>query len=245
MRIAKAVAAGVLFVVLAASSASAQVQLSIRSGRVTLTATNATVRQILTEWARVGQTKIVNVERIPGGPLTLQLTNVPEQEALDILLRSVTGYVAAPRPVVVANLSRYDRILVLATAAVARAPVATPVAQRPPVFQQQQPPADAGDDQPSIPPRGPLFQTFQRPPANPQQGGPSTTPGVLPPQPAPDVLDPRGQTESAPAGGQPSAGYPGATAVGTPRPGMIVQPPAQPGAAQPGQTGQPATPQER
>ena len=98
MLTAKTIAGGALLLVLAASTASAEVQLSIRDGRVTLVATNATVRQILTEWARIGQTKIVNVERIPGGPLTLQFTNVPEQEALDILLRSVTGYMAAPRP---------------------------------------------------------------------------------------------------------------------------------------------------
>lgn len=235
MRIAKAIAAGALFVVIAASTASAEVQLSIRDGRVTLTATNATVRQILTEWARIGQTKIVNVERIPGGPLTLQLTNVPEQEALDILLRSVTGYMAAPRPVAVANLSHYDRILVLPTAAVARVPVAapsTPVAQRPPVFQQQQPPADADDDQPSIvqPPRGPLFPIFQpTQPVNPQQGGASATPGAFPPQPvapAPNgavVEQQNGQTIFV-------APFPGAAAAaGAPRPGMVVQPPVQPG----------------
>ena len=80
-----------------ASAASAEVQLSIQNGRVSLVAKDATVRQILTEWARVGQTKIVNVERIPGGPLTLELNNVPEQEALDILLRSISGYMAAPQ----------------------------------------------------------------------------------------------------------------------------------------------------
>jgi len=244
MRTAKAIAGGALFMVLAASTASAEVQLSIGDGRVTLVATNATVRQILTEWARIGQTKIVNVERIPGGPLTLQLTNVPEQEALDILLRSVTGYVAAPRPVAVANLSHYDRILVLPTAAVARVPVAAPpapVAQRPPVSRPQQPPADADDDQPSIaPPRGPLFPTFQTAqPVNPQPGGASATPGAIPPQPAPFIVDPRGQTVTTPATGQPFVVYPGATAVGTPRPGMVVQPPVQPGVIQPGQPEQP------
>jgi hypothetical protein len=41
--------------------------LSIHDGRVSIVAKDATVRQILTEWARVGRTKIVNVERIPGG----------------------------------------------------------------------------------------------------------------------------------------------------------------------------------
>src|SRR5437667_5875962 len=120
---------------LTASTAFAEVKVTMQEGRVSIVAKDATVRQILTEWARVGQTKIVNVERIPGGPLTLQLTNMPEQEALDILLASVTGYMAAPRPVTAANLSYYDRILVLPTAAVARVPVAapaSPVAQRPP-----------------------------------------------------------------------------------------------------------------
>ena len=81
----------------AGSTALADVQLTIRDGRVSLVAKDATVRQILTEWARVGQTKIVNVERIPGGPITLELKDVPEQEALEVLLRSVSGYMAAPR----------------------------------------------------------------------------------------------------------------------------------------------------
>ena len=63
----------------------------MHDGRVTVVAKDATVRQILTEWARVGQTKIVNVERIPGGPISIELTDVPEAQALDVLLRSVSG----------------------------------------------------------------------------------------------------------------------------------------------------------
>src|SRR5437773_353951 len=93
---------------LAGSVASAEVQLSLQDGRVTLVAKDATVRQILTEWARIGQTTIVNVDRIPGGPVTLELSNVPEQQALDVLLRSLSGYLAAPRPAAAANLSRFD-----------------------------------------------------------------------------------------------------------------------------------------
>jgi hypothetical protein len=222
--------AGALFLVLAASTASADVQLSIQDGRVTLTATNATVRQILTEWARVGQTKIVNVERIPGGPLTLQLTNMPEQEALDMLLRSVTGYMAAPRSTPVANLSHYDRILVLPKAAVARTPVVAPPTRQP-VFQ---PPPDNDDDQPSVgqPPRGPLFPTFQQPPPNEQE--PAITgfpgfPGGFPPQPAQAPYGtPVDQQTGQPLFVAPAPG--GAQApVGTPRPGMIIQPPVQPG----------------
>ena len=82
---------------LLASTASAEVQLSIQNGRVSLKAKDATLRQIMQEWARVGQTKVVNVERIPGGPINLELIDVPEAEALDVLLRTVSGYIAAPR----------------------------------------------------------------------------------------------------------------------------------------------------
>ena len=39
---------------LVASTASAEVQLSILNGRVTLKAKDATLRQIMQEWARVG-----------------------------------------------------------------------------------------------------------------------------------------------------------------------------------------------
>ena len=219
MKMAAAVATGVFVVLIAASSASAEVQLAIRDGRVTLVATNATVRQILTEWARVGQTKIVNVERIPGGPQTLQLTNMPEQEALDLLLRSVTGFVAAERPVAAANLSRYDRILVLPTTAVAR--VAVPAAQTP-VFQQpsviQRLPPDPNDDEPGVvqEPRGPLFPTFQAVP-------PGTAPRVVVEQRQPGTQQPQTGT---PAPAEPVVSpFPGASAVGTPRPGMVVQPP--------------------
>ena len=117
----------------AGSTAFADVQLIIRNGQVSLVAKDATVRQILTEWARVGQTKIVNVERIPGGPITLELRNVPEQEALDVLLRSVSGYMAAPRAAGVANASAFDRIIVMPTSVAPRAPAG---GAPPPVFPQ-------------------------------------------------------------------------------------------------------------
>src|SRR4030095_11786367 len=74
--------------------ASADVQLSMQDGRVTLKATNATVREILAEWAKGGQAKIVNGERLTGAPLTIELTNVTEGQALDVLLRTVAGYLA-------------------------------------------------------------------------------------------------------------------------------------------------------
>src|SRR5262245_48048515 len=142
----------------AATTASADVQLTIQDGRVTLLAKDATVKQILTEWARVGQTRIVNVERIPGGPVTLELRDVPEQQALRVLLRSLGGYVTAPRTTAVANASMFDRILVMPVIAPPPAPVSAaapppapaPFAFQPPQFQ----PSAQDDDRDDIPPPG-------------------------------------------------------------------------------------------
>ena len=90
-------------------------QLSIQNGIVTLDAQEVTVRQILAEWARVGKTRIVNGERLSGGPITLKLAGVPEKQALEIVLRTVPGYMAMPRDTFVADASRYDRILIMPT----------------------------------------------------------------------------------------------------------------------------------
>src|ERR1700676_5291880 len=122
------------------TQARAEVHLTIRDGRVTLNAAGATVHEILLERARIGQTKIVNAERVAGGPLTLQLTNVPEEQALDVILRSVSGYVAAPRPVASAGASRFDRSLIMPPSTPPRAAAA---AAQPPAFPQPQFPNQA------------------------------------------------------------------------------------------------------
>jgi hypothetical protein len=222
----------------AATTASADVQLTMQNGHVSIVAKDATVRQILTEWARIGHTKIVNVERIPGGPMTLELNNVAEAQALDILLRSVSGYIAAPRPAetAAANLSRFDRIIVMPTVASARPPAGgapPPVFQPTPQFNQPQHPVDddTDDEQPApnvpMPPnRGPVFNTFpqqqQQPPQiDPQTGQPINA------QPQPPTAQP-----SAPFGG---VSVPGMVAPapapppGQIQPGMPVQPVRRPG----------------
>src|SRR5476651_97192 len=120
MNILKALTFGLAASLLAVSPAAADVQLTMQNGRVSLVAKDVTVRQILTEWARVGHTKIVNVERIPGGLISLELIDVPEAQALEVLLRTLSGYITAPRPVGEANLSVFDRIIVMPTLASAR-----------------------------------------------------------------------------------------------------------------------------
>src|SRR5262245_47303163 len=125
MRIARTAALAVFSLLAVATSARAEVKLTIQDGRVSLAATNATVRQILEEWARVGQTRIINAERVTGAPMTLQLDNMPEAEALAIVLRSVSGYLTAPRPTPLPQASYFDRILVMPTS-VPRAASAPP-----------------------------------------------------------------------------------------------------------------------
>jgi hypothetical protein len=124
----------VLFTVataLAAAPARAQVVITMHDNRVSLVAKDATLEQILAEWTKVAQTKIVSSKRIPGGPITVQLTDVPEAEALDILLRDLSGYIAFLRTPPVAGLSRFDRIIVMPTggALVAGALSTTPTSQ--------------------------------------------------------------------------------------------------------------------
>src|SRR5438552_13823242 len=150
----KSLSGAIAVCLLTAATASADVQLQLQNGRVSIVAKDATVRQILAEWACVGQTKVVNVDRIPGGPVTLELNNIPEAQALDVLLRSVSGYMAAPRETAVANFSVFDRIIVIPTVAAPR-PAASSAAQPGPVFQQPQftpaapPPDDDADDPPA------------------------------------------------------------------------------------------------
>ncbi len=105
--------AAALVVGIAGPSSAGQVQLTIRGGLVTLDAKDATLREILAEWARVGQTRVVNGETVLGGPVTLQLTDVPERQALETLLRSAAGFIAATRPVPQPSLSTYDRIVLM------------------------------------------------------------------------------------------------------------------------------------
>ena len=213
---------GVVAWLFAVTTASAEVQLTIQNGRVSLVAKDATVRQILAEWARVGDTKIVNIERVPGGPVTLELTNVPEAQALDVVLRSLSGYIAAPRPVEAANLSRFDRIILMPTLAAARPPTPT---SPPPVFQQnpQFPPPQPVDDErpaPNVPvavpggQRGPVFNSFPQPQNGNPQAMPPAQPGAQPQMPNVPATSP-----------MPVAPY-GGVAV----PGMVAPPPQpQPG----------------
>ncbi|HKT78729.1 MAG TPA: hypothetical protein VJP86_00820 [Vicinamibacterales bacterium] len=215
-----------LVLTLNAAPASADVRVSIHDGVVTIAAKDATLRQILAEWARVGQTRFVDVERLTGGPMSIELTNVPERQALDILLRSITGYMLVPRPTVIANASQFDRILVIPGAAQPRSQVAASSAPAPIVQTRfQLPPATQApeDSFPGAPPMGAGFDGSRQPLVTPA-GGP----------PMPGSMDAtRTMPGPAPATNTPVMPF------GASTPGVVVQPPQQ---SQPGQPQPPGPP---
>jgi hypothetical protein len=188
-----------------APASAGELKLTMQDGRVTIIADNVPLRQILQEWARVGQTKIVNADKMSGPAITLQLINAPERDALDILLRSASGYIAAPRPVPVANAAFYDRVTIMPTS---RAPAPTASNSAPaPTFQRPPQPIDDNDEPINVvmpQPNGPVNSQFPGMPPNP---------GAMPP-----MLQP----------GQPPQQTPAASPLTLPRPGAVPPQPNQP-----------------
>jgi len=205
-----------------ATSAAAQgVTLEFQDGgKIRLTAQNVSVSQILAEWARRGRTTIVNGERVAGAPVTLELQNVTEQEALDIVLRNVSGYLVAARDTPVSGASTYDRIYILPTSS--RPTTAAPVAQQQALQVQVQ--GDPDDDEPPPPtgPRGPNTPPGARLPRDVNQPTNTVRPPVT-------VDDDRNEPDNRPA---PSPNNPFGVAPGTTRPGVVT--PGTPSPTPPG-----------
>jgi hypothetical protein len=212
------------------SSASAgDLTVQIAGGKATVIAKDVTLRQILAEWARVGDTKIVNGEKLAGGPISLELIDVPEKEALDILLRSAAGYVTGPRQAGVVGASLYDRVMILPTS---RPPASTGVTAPPSPFNrtaipqmppQQAPPDDDGEpgDQGPVPPPGMV-------PFGPNQGMPF--PGQMPQGPNANPNNPNvnpNNPNANPNNPNANPNNPNPTQVPTtaPRPGQLPQQP--------------------
>ena len=188
----------------AASSTSAQtVSLEFNGGRVNLVAENAPVRTILAEWERLGGTRIVNRERVAGAPVTLELSDVTELQALEVLLRNVSGYVMTPRQSG-SGASTIGGILILPTSSAPIAPppvtlgTATALPRPVPVFDE-----DAQDERP-------VPRTQANAPFLPA-AQPATAPAPTASQPPP-VSRPSSKVTTLP---------------GTSRPGEITPPPPQ------------------
>ena len=230
----------VLIACAAPARAQQPLQLQIAEGRVTLHAQNVPIRTILAEWARLGGAKVINGDRVAGAPLTLDLEGVPERQALDIILRGVSGYMLAAREPGTTGSSMFDRIMILPTSAAPRNAPASPVAifsNAPNGIVRPVPPRPPGDDQDADIPGAPgdedgvqipMPVAIQRPTPNPV-GTP-----VFPPAPIntpDDISEARPNsvvvTPSNPFGLPPGSSLrPG---VVTPAPPSTVPPPVRNG----------------
>ena len=211
-------------------TASAQVlSVEFHDGQVNLIAENVPVSRILAEWARVGGTKIVNGERIPGAPVTLQLVDVPERQALDVVLRSAAGYMVAARETSSPGVSVFDRVLILPTTAPApsAASLPPPTPQPPPQFvddrndvELEQFPEVEPQPEPALP-----IRRLGGPPLDPRGRVRSglSFPNVQQEPPPPE--DPEEGAQVAPGPVSPFGAIPGSA-----RPGVVSPPPRNPGA---------------
>ena len=202
--------------------AADDLELSFAEGRVTVVATNVPVTAILMEWARVGGTRFVDAEALAGRPVTLELRDVPEGEALRVLLRAATGYVAAPRSLNDSGVSSFDRVLIMAAARRPKGSART--------YEPTLPPPSARQltGQPSLGQTGPADATDFGPGSNTLIET-SRDDGLE----LIESLRRRYQTPPAPVSvfGQPGAVATGQAAPGSetgvqtaPRPGMIITP---------------------
>lgn len=210
------------------AAAQQPLKLSFQNGRVSIDATSVPVRTILGEWAKIGGTKVVGAERIAGAPVTVKLVNVTEAQALETILRSVAGYMAAPRTAATTGPSMYDRILVMATtsapAVAANRPAPAPsnafagtqrfIPPRPPQRNEDEEKQEV-EEPDENPPNPPVF-TFPQPgQPNGQpmmfQPGQGMQPGMNPPQAI--TINPAQVAPTAP--------------IGVAQPGMMVPAPPQ------------------
>ena len=200
--------------------AAERLELSFDAGRVTVVADQVPLRVVLEEWARLGNTRFVDADKLSGPPVSVQMVDVPERDALRVLLRSATGYVAAPRPAGDAGASAIDRVLIMASGRrpTPRRPPTPPSTGSPPGQGLLAPPAPAGQEDP---------QGIVARPSGPALTGPADELELI------EQLRDRYRPRSTPAGafGQPSFLPPaqsspqGETSVqSAPRPGVIVTP---------------------
>ena len=145
-----------------------------------------------------------------------------------MLLRSVSGYMAAPRAPFASDASQFDRIIVMPTSAAPRPAVSS---APPPFAQTSQQPLNQVDDEElrtvMQPPRGSIFSTFPQ-----LQGIPAATPGSVAPSPQqaqlPLMQQFTGQIPAAAPSTTPAA-QPAGPAGAVSTPGMVAPTAAQPG----------------
>lgn len=217
MRVHTAILCAAILLGCAASSSAQAVSLKFNNGRVSLNAQEASIRTILAEWARVGGTRMVNHDRISSAPVTLELVDVPERQALDVLLRTAAGYVVTARDASSAGASRLGGVVILPTSSAPRNPAPITFANAPLLPQAQ------------------AFESMAQPRDEDQnQGNRTVNVGPFPPTPGPST----GPAVVRVGSGVTTFGAPSATAPATSTPGQqgpTSSPQVLPGTSRPGE----------
>jgi hypothetical protein len=220
--------AGIIVGFAAFAAAQAPLQLHISNGRVTLHAQNVPLRTILAEWSKLGGAKIVNGEAVTGAPLTLDLEGVPERQALEIILRGVSGYMLAARQPGSVGVSMYDRIMILPTSVAPRNPTPALAGTAPgivrPIAPRQADDQNADDQDAAQGNDVPLGRRVPIP--RPVVGGaPVVPPGGAPVPPV--TVVPESEPPQPPGPVVTPANPFGLPAGSSTRPGVIAPPPQQ------------------
>jgi hypothetical protein len=150
--------------------------LRVENGLVTLDARNVTVDEILARWTAATGLSVVSKSGVGSEmPVTLQLAAVPEREALQTVLRDLSGYIMGERRDARTGVVTIDRLLILPSSA-AQAPATATAA--PPVFA-------AGRRLGAFTRRAPVPPMVASPPAPVPQPSDAETPVELAPAPGP------------------------------------------------------------
>jgi hypothetical protein len=167
----------------APATSSRKLELSFSNGRVSLTADNVTVSEILAEWVRKGGTVIDNGDKLTGGTVTFAFENESELKVLQALLRPYPGMIVVPRSPTSTIASTFARVNIVARSTASASgfvappnppqPQGMPDDELPPVMPPGQiPGARVQGPSPNAPPPGPLTMPTT------SQGG-SARPGVM------------------------------------------------------------------
>jgi hypothetical protein len=121
---------------------------------MTVVAESVALRTVVLEWARVGGVRLVDPQHVSLAPVSIELRDLPEGEALKVLLRTLPGYLLQKRSVGSEGSSLFEKLAVMAPAAASmeKSVISTgSLTLRTGVIEQ--PSAEAPDD-PSSPPAG-------------------------------------------------------------------------------------------
>ena len=133
--VVRGLAAGLLAAAIAGGAtiegAAPRLQLTFDNGHLSLSAHGVTVQQVLREWERVGRTQVDHPEAVPAKLLDIDLTDVPEEEALGVLLRSAGGFLVMSAPAPSQTTSQFGRILIVPPTPPTQEAARAPTAQHP------------------------------------------------------------------------------------------------------------------